>query len=165
VIYINRELLILTIGDLLNINDIMVFSGSDIPPPKKTKKKRKNKKDDTPAVKYKVNADFLLKYFKLKRKLKKDDYIVFSSKKTILGTKIKSNDKVIEVIMVNAHEAASVKFISVTCRFVVERELKETSKIYMSLDDSRRVPLIVERKYMEDDSFYEHRMNIIEQFL
>ena len=114
--------------------------------------------DDTEAT--------LRRHFKDICKLSKDTYnLLYKGKKTILGSLVKQSDKVLEVCYIDGKHAPSAKFISVTFRLIAEREISKVSKSYISLDNSRRVPVLVESKYMENDKYYEHRQKIVEQYL
>ena len=101
-----------------------------------------------------------------KKKLGKDVYnSVYKGKKTLLGSLIKSTDKVIPVMMVIGENVVSSRFISVSPRTVAEREIKMVAKKYISLNNSRREPLLVEAKYMDGIDYQKHRQAITDQFL
>jgi len=100
------------------------------------------------------------------KKLNKDTYVnSYKGKKTLLGSLIKQTDKVIHVLLVNGNNARGAKFVSVSPRYITEREIGMVSKSYVSLDHSRRVLAVVEAKYMNGINYQKHRQKIVDQFL
>jgi len=141
----------------MNINDVVVFNNSNkskSEPIRITNNTNKNTNIQVTKIKskkkkVKKQTDFLSKYFKFKSKIKKDDYIVYNGKKTILGSLIKNNDTVVEVLLINGDDIeGGTRFISVTVTYVALRETGETEDKYVSLDDSRRIPLLIDKKYI-----------------
>ena len=140
----------------MNLDDFMVYDDDDTT----------STSNDNSSVHYDNGTEeFLTKYFSEKNKLGKDGYTVYKGKKSLTGSLIKQSDKVVQALLVNAVDAINTKFISVTFRTITEREIKKVTKKYISLDNSRRIPLLVERKYMEQMKYSEHRQKIAEQFL
>jgi len=145
----------------MGVDSFLSFVGDKKPLATKEPKKKKTTKSKIRPY----DKSFLKTYFSEKKKVSKDDYVVFKGLMTILGTDIRPTDKIIQVLMINAEGVESNTFASVTIRYVVERELRDTSCVYVSLDDSRREPVLVERKYMEDLEYDSARQKIVEQFL
>ena len=107
----------------------------------------------------------LTRHFENTKKVSKDTYTtVYKGKKTMLGSLIKPTDKLIEICFVDASNAGSCRFIGINFRYIAERELETVSRRYMSLDNSRRVPALVELKYMNNSLYEKHRLKIVEQF-
>ena len=101
-----------------------------------------------------------------KKKIAKDVYNnIYKGKITMLGSLIKPTDKIVHVMMITGENILGSEFISVSPRIVAEREIKTVAKKYISLDSSRREPLLVEAKYMEGVDYQKHRQRIAEQFL
>jgi len=101
-----------------------------------------------------------------KKKIAKDVYNnIYKGKTTMLGSLIKPTDKIVHVMMITGDNILGTQFISVSPRIVAEREIKIVAKKYISLDNSRREPLLVEAKYMEGVDYQKHRQRIAEQFL
>ncbi len=108
--------------------------------------------------------DCLLKQSEGVSKIGKKDLFLYENKKTLLNSKVLATDVVIEVTIVNADDAMTNKFISVTPKTTVVREFKEVAKRYIILPIDRRTCHIVERRYMEEPEFKEYRDTILDQF-
>ncbi len=107
----------------------------------------------------------LKRHFENKKILGKETFnAIYKGKKTLLGSIIRPTDKIVEVCLVDAENAGTCRFISIRFKSVAERELTKVSKQYMSLDNSRRVPALVELKYMNNSLYETHRQKIVDQF-
>jgi hypothetical protein len=105
------------------------------------------------------------RYFESLDRIGKDAYnVVYKNVKTILGNPIKSTDKVLSVLSIIPGTITSESFISVSPRFVVEREMKLVAKKYVSVNGTRRVPVVVEAKYMNSEHYPKHRKNILAEY-
>ena len=138
----------------MGLDDIMDFGGEDT-----------NVEEYDTEFDHSTTVSTLTRHFEGRSKLGKDLFnTIYNGKKTILGTPIKSTDKIISVLLISS-DTFSNKFISVSIRYVSEREIKKVSKKYISLDNSRREPLLVECKYMESVKYQDCRQKIVDQFL
>lgn len=154
------------------LDDYVVFEDNPSTPSKPKKSKNSIKKTHICENKTPINSVMELtiesfnKYFKDAKKVSKKDFgISYKGKKTLLGSLIKENDIFIEVSVINSEGILSNKFISIGFKFVAKREIKEVSKTYVILDEDRRIPLLVESKYMDMSEYSDYRDKIYEQFL
>ena len=105
---------------------------------------------------------YLKKFFEKAEKVGKD--ISFENRKTILKSKILPTDKICEVSVVNGESATDYTFVSVSFKFIAEREIKTIAKDYLYILCDRRYPVIVERKYLEDPKYREQKVHILNEF-
>ena len=143
--------------------------------PQVKKKKKVEPKPEKPAkVEKEVLADkykqeetirILEKYFENEQKIGKSVYeTVYKGKKTILGSLIKSTDKVVSVMKIMGDTIINAKFVSVSPKFITERELKTVAKKFVAINESRRLPLLVEAKYICSEDYAKHRQEVYDQF-
>ena len=155
--------------------DYVVFEDNSSSPTPKSKSKKKPKKSidkqkpNKPILinsVYEMTVEQLKVYFKNTKKIPKKDFnLSFKGKKTLLGSLLKENDIFIEVGVLHTEGMLSNKFISMGFKYVAKREITELSKKYVILNADRRVPLIVESKYMDLPEYNKHRDKIYKQFL
>lgn len=157
----------------MNFEDLFVYDeGSPILSAGCTKKRKSvdvvksNVTQTTPPPISPINKEteqYLLRYFKNVEKIGKDG--IHLDKKTILKNKIQPTDIVLEVAVVNGDGAASNNFVSVSFKLICFKEIKELSKIYLPIDNGKKYPTLVDKKYMELSEFYEHKRKIMDQLL
>lgn len=141
----------------MNFDDILIFEDDDKQEPVSEKEPTVSKKQIYETV------DCLSTYFEGKKSIGKADMEIYSGKTSILGTKIRSIDKIIEVALINAQSADTSNFISISFKKVLERDIKDVAKKYVCVSSRKRYPLIVERKYMEQKQYKNIRKRILEE--
>jgi len=134
--------------------------------PKKSKPKKYDKFDGPINSVYELTLEQLNVYFNdIKKSSKKEFNLLFKGKKTLLDSLLKENDVFREFAVINTEGILSNKFISIGFKYVAKREIADLAKYYVLLDVDRRVPLLVESKYMDLLEFSEHRDKIYKQFM
>lgn len=175
----------------MGLGNFVVFDDDDsveVKPKKKPSKKVETKVEPSPKPKKVIKSDTikvtnekpmfasaseqattkqtLVERFEQRKKIGKDVYnTCYKGKKTLLGSLIKQTDKVMSVLLVNGDNAKDARFISVSPRYITDREIESLSKRYVSLDHSRRELALVEAKYMNGVDYQKHRQKIVDQFL
>ena len=146
----------------MSLDDILSFdkpTKSEIKPKKIVKKRSRKVVVDERTSTYFTDA------FKQSYRVKSADMDMYSNKKTIYGTDISVNDKLVTVSVINAKDALNAKFISISFKNVAKSELKQFLKDYTLVNVKRSGPTVVERCYMEHVEFMGHKQRIHEQFL
>lgn len=151
----------------MELDDILTFVNSASPEkvvpnsrPKKVKPKRKIKT----VIIDEMSKQYFTEAFSNATKLKTSDMVGFSNHKTIFGKIIKARDKIINVAVINAEGILTNRFISISFKCVSYTEFKEFLEKYIIVKTNKRYATIVERVYMEDIQYANHRQRIVEQF-
>jgi len=140
------------------------------PKPKKEKVIEVDKHNDSKLFASKAEQEATI--ITLNRLFDKEDKLgkvifdaMFKNKKTILGDPIRFTDKVVSVLEIMPDTIMSEGFTSVSPRLTVNSELKMVAKKYVSVNPDRRVPALVEAKYMNSEHYPKHRQHILNEFL
>ena len=122
--------------------------------------------DEDTLIEPTITINTLKERFKDKKAIGRSLYkLIYTGKKSILGTPIKPTDTVIEIAVINEHSILRSHFINIQFKYVIKREIKDVANRYMSLDHSRRILLLVEYKYMTNPKYMKHRNKIMNEFL
>ena len=102
--------------------------------------------------------------FSLIEKTMKIDLPLVEKKRSLFNGRFKLYDKVMEVAVLNAGFVMSGGMLSISFRHISETEVKKVLKEYTIVRVSR-YPVIVERKYMEDNEYKDYRKIIEQEYL
>ena len=119
-----------------------------------------------PVINNDIDVDtvnYLRKYFINVQKVGKDDIIFYADRKTMFGKKILATDKIKEIGIINIKNISV--FISTSYKLVKETEIEEVARKYITIGADRRVPIVVERYYMDNEEFISQRRKVMEEFL
>lgn len=137
-----------------NIDDLMVFDDED---------EITGAETSAPVADSYDTENYLKGFFNKCKKIGKDGLVIYENRNTFLGKKINASDKVIEFALING-ESSDSSFMTISFKLLIEKEIKEISKIYTSIGVDRRYPMLVDKKYMSGKKYKANRMKILEQF-
>lgn len=129
----------------MNINKILVME------------KTKNNKELTNEIPLKDKFKFI-------DKISKKNISIYNGKKTLFDKKIELNDKVMEVVIVNAKHLSENQILSVTFKYISEKELNKIYKEYSVLRINHRYPALVEKKFLRDKRYSTIKKLIEEEY-
>lgn len=108
--------------------------------------------------------EILKSFFDKRDRIGKDGMVIYEGKKTFLGAKIKSTDKIIEFALINAQSADTSKFISISFKKMTEKEIKKIAKQYQVIGEPKRYPQLVDRKYMVLGKYKSIKTRVLDDF-
>jgi len=127
---------------------------------------KQNKKHTYINSMYDTDKNIIIELFKDKKKVPKKDFLLlYDDRKTLLGNKLKQNDIFVEILVINTTGILTNNFINISFKYITKQEINDVAKTYTIIDNDRRIPLLVESKYMDSSKYVEYRNKIYKQFL